>query len=544
MSDPGGAEAAATAADSGALPDSVADAATNPVSPLDATGLAAPISQPDTAAATTAKMPFSMPYLAGAAWLPRYSGESHTLTDFKEGICSLLEFYPLTEPQKVTMSSYIWLVYFLSCFACVSAVFRTYLRAPCFQVSCRVTCGLVPAAVSDMGIGGVGSQLSGPDYGVHACASIRDSIGLSPTNGQTEQTNQTLKQYLRCYICHLQDDWLELLPLAEVSYNNSQNATTMVTPFFAILGYHSSIFPRSPVDVPVPAVEERLTAMRESLEVLKESLTSAQERYKKSADSFPKPAPMIKVGDSVWLSTKNLRLNISSQKLVQKFIGPFKISSIVSSVACSLKLARNMKVHPVFHVSLLKPVSPNKFQGRSVSHPQPVLVDGQEQFLVEEIIDSRIPRNRLQYLIRWQGYPPEEDSWEPMANICAPQEIAQFHLRYPEKPAWVVMAAVSSEFKLEIHEAQSLAPLSLPNNKLFIPVQYWLRVLQEFHESAFSGHPGVTATRRAIARQCWWSSVMIRWSRSNMERALKEVVTVLTAVPKLNTTLEVAVECS
>ncbi|XP_077105566.1 uncharacterized protein LOC143764162 [Ranitomeya variabilis] len=94
---------------------------------------------------------------------------------------------------------------------------------------------------------------------------------------------------------------------------------------------------RSPINSPVPAVEERLTAMRQNLEVLKESLTTAQERYKRSADRFRKPAPMIK--------------------------------------------------------------------GRVVPPPQPVVIDGQEQFVVEKIVDSRIRRNRLQYLIRWQGYP-------------------------------------------------------------------------------------------------------------------------------------------
>ncbi|XP_077148729.1 uncharacterized protein LOC143809564 [Ranitomeya variabilis] len=122
---------------------------------------------------------------------------------------------------------------------------------------------------------------------------------------------------------------------------------------------------RSPINSPVPAVEERLTAMRQNLEVLKESLTTAQERYKRSADRFRKPAPM--------------------------------------------------------------------FKGRVVPPPQPVVIDGQEQFVVEEIIDSRIRRNRLQYLIRSQGYPPEEDFWEPVENINAQQKISRFHQRFPEK---------------------------------------------------------------------------------------------------------------
>ncbi|XP_069618471.1 uncharacterized protein [Ranitomeya imitator] len=62
---------------------------------------AAPINWPDTATATAPIMPLSMPYIPGAAWLPQYSGESHTLNDFKERLCSLFEVHPLTEHQKI-----------------------------------------------------------------------------------------------------------------------------------------------------------------------------------------------------------------------------------------------------------------------------------------------------------------------------------------------------------------------------------------------------------------------------------------------------------
>ena len=60
-------------------------------------------------------------------------------------------------------------------------------------------------------------------------------------DGQTERTNQTVKQYLRVYCNYQQDNWSELLPLAEFTYNNAPNATTGVTPFFANKGYHPNI---------------------------------------------------------------------------------------------------------------------------------------------------------------------------------------------------------------------------------------------------------------------------------------------------------------
>jgi len=60
-------------------------------------------------------------------------------------------------------------------------------------------------------------------------------------DGQTERTNQTLEQYLRVYCNYHQDNWSELLPLAEFAYNNTLSATTGITPFFSNKGYHPNL---------------------------------------------------------------------------------------------------------------------------------------------------------------------------------------------------------------------------------------------------------------------------------------------------------------
>jgi len=60
-------------------------------------------------------------------------------------------------------------------------------------------------------------------------------------NGQVEQTNQTLEQYLRVYCNYQQDNWSKLLPLAEFAYNNASSATTGVSLFFANKGYHPNL---------------------------------------------------------------------------------------------------------------------------------------------------------------------------------------------------------------------------------------------------------------------------------------------------------------
>ena len=60
-------------------------------------------------------------------------------------------------------------------------------------------------------------------------------------NGQTKHANQTLEQYLQVYCNYQQNNWSDLLPLAEFAYNNTPNATTGLTPFYTNKGYHPSI---------------------------------------------------------------------------------------------------------------------------------------------------------------------------------------------------------------------------------------------------------------------------------------------------------------
>jgi len=61
------------------------------------------------------------------------------------------------------------------------------------------------------------------------------------TNEKTEQVNQILEQYLRVYINYQQDDWVNLLPLAEFVYDNTLHSVTIVTPFFANKDFHPKL---------------------------------------------------------------------------------------------------------------------------------------------------------------------------------------------------------------------------------------------------------------------------------------------------------------
>uniref|UniRef100_A0A803SPZ4 Gypsy retrotransposon integrase-like protein 1 n=1 Tax=Anolis carolinensis TaxID=28377 RepID=A0A803SPZ4_ANOCA len=253
------------------------------------------------------------------------------------------------------------------------------------------------------------------------------------TDGQTERTNATLEQYLRCYVNYQQDNWASLLPLSEFAFNNGVQNSTKEAPFFANYGFHPRFFPPIVETSEVPAAENWLQELTAVQELLHQQLDQAKEDYKRHADSHRQPGPEIKVGDRVWLSTRFLPSHRPCRKLDARFIGPYTVVAHLNPVTFKLQLPRSMRIHPVFHRSLLLPadgVRPDVYQ----LPPAPTLVDGEEEFEVQDILDSRIHRRRLQYLIDWVGYGPEERSWEDASTVHAPDLVQRFHRTYPSKP--------------------------------------------------------------------------------------------------------------
>ena len=89
-----------------------------------------------------------------------------------------------------------------------------------------------------------------------------------------------------------------------------------------------------------------------------------------------------------------------------------------------LKLPINMRIHPVFHTSMLRwyEEMPEKFKSRKEVPPPPILVDGHEEYVIERILDRRI-RNKgkkqiVEYLVKWKGYPMHQATWEPYDHVA------------------------------------------------------------------------------------------------------------------------------
>ena len=168
---------------------------------------------------------------------------------------------------------------------------------------------------------------------------------------------------------------------------------------------------------------------------MKIKLLEAQERQKRNVDKSRKQHPSICVGDKIWLLRRNLKTHRPSDKFDYRCLSPFSIIKQVNEVAYRLQLPPSMKIHPVFHVSLLEPYKDSTIPGRLQVPPPPIEVDGAEEFEVSEILDSRINRGKLEYLVHRQGYEVHERTWESAANLeNALEMIAKFHREYPSKP--------------------------------------------------------------------------------------------------------------
>jgi hypothetical protein len=246
------------------------------------------------------------------------------------------------------------------------------------------------------------------------------------TDGQTERQNQVLEHYLRCYVNHKQDNWVKYLPMAEFVYNNSVHASTGMTPFYALYGYHPEFswdVSTEPPNKEAPSAKERIEDLLNERKHLEERLRKAIEYQAKpyNAKHTPKHFAM---GDYVLLSSKNIKMNRPSKKLDHRFLGPFQIIKIIGKQAYKLALPPSYRaIHPVFHVSLLEPYQ--RRPGDATELPLPIPIEGEEEWQVEQILDHRVRRGKRQYLVRWLGFPPSEDTWEPETNL----EHAQQKLR-------------------------------------------------------------------------------------------------------------------
>ena len=257
------------------------------------------------------------------------------------------------------------------------------------------------------------------------------------TDGQTERVNQILEQYLRCYVNYLQKDWSDLLPLAEFAYNNTPQDSIGMTPFFANKGYH----PILNVDIAKVKGTRILETAQDwaSLNTyLKERLQQSFDKAALYFDEGRTQAPKWKVGDKVYLNTKNIKTKRPTKKLDWKNFGPFKIIECIGTHAYRLELPPQWKIHNVFHVNLLSKAHPDKYPQRKIKGQPEVELEDEQEYEIERILNIKKVggsgrSSRYEYLVRWVGYDENDDLWQKPETLYAAQDLVfQFHKENPE----------------------------------------------------------------------------------------------------------------
>lgn len=259
------------------------------------------------------------------------------------------------------------------------------------------------------------------------------------TDGQTERMNQTLEVYLRCYVNYEQSDWATLLASAEHAMNAAPSATTGKTPFSQVLTFEPDM--RLNIEGAEPArtlnesATRRAETIAESLLHASESRDVAEQQMAKMASQYDKKRKemFFNVGDQVMLSSKNIRMLRASKKLADQNIGPFRILERIGNNAYKLELPpRYGRLHHTFHVSLLQ-----AYRRRTgVVTPEPIDIDNEEEWEVEQILDHRQRGRENEYYVRWKGFGEAHDSWEPAEHMLHAQEkIAEFTRRRVEEGA-------------------------------------------------------------------------------------------------------------
>jgi hypothetical protein len=163
------------------------------------------------------------------------------------------------------------------------------------------------------------------------------------------------------------------------------------------------------------------------------ALQSPRELYilalNKAASAHAPLSSKYSQGQRVWLEGKNLPISHGMIKLSPKRYGPFTITKLISPVAFQLDLPVSWNIHPVFHNNLLTPYVETNAHGPNFTRPPPDLINGEAEYEVEAIRSHRYfgKNKRLQYLLKWKGYPEANNTWELEDQLNVPDLLKQYN---------------------------------------------------------------------------------------------------------------------
>ncbi|KAK9672296.1 hypothetical protein RND81_12G090300 [Saponaria officinalis] len=242
------------------------------------------------------------------------------------------------------------------------------------------------------------------------------------TDGQTEVVNRCLESYLRCMTGEKPKEWARWISLAEWWYNTNYHSAAHTTPFEIVYGQSPALhIPYVLKDSKVEVIDRSLSAREDCINMLKFHLKRSQDRMKKMADKR-RTEKELAVGDMAYVKLQPYRqqsvLRRTCAKLSPRYFGPFVVERKVGQVSYKLKLPSQARIHPVFHISLLR-----KHEG-----PAPIVsslpeMDDMQQICTEPIaiLDRKLMKKGMRgivyVLVQWSNSTVEDATWESYDEI-------------------------------------------------------------------------------------------------------------------------------
>lgn len=281
------------------------------------------------------------------------------------------------------------------------------------------------------------------------------------TDGLTERFNKTLIQILSMYVSKNQKDWDTFLPFALFAYRTSIQDSTKEMPFYLMYGRE----PNLPYDItsitgeiaqkmnPEKYLSKMISNLEESRRLARENIIISQHKQKRNYDNKGKPNK-FEPGDLIWLWKPSMKKGLA-KKFIHQWNGPYMVLERINDRNYRISHQNNKKKTQIVHISRMKKfidpnISPtmtksaeneqnekgNNKKSEKSKEKEEKIKEGKlstektEEFEVEKIIGERKKKigkgYQIQYKIRWKGYGPENDTWEPLKNLSCPEKLFEY----------------------------------------------------------------------------------------------------------------------
>jgi len=210
--------------------------------------------------------------------------------------------------------------------------------------------------------------------------------------------------------------------LSIIAHNARPHRSTHKSPFEIWYSFQPTFKPPLYLQTWVQSVDEQVQYLEQIRKEVTAALLIATWEMRNSGP--PSLTHTFWQNDQVLLEATNLQTTHPKAKLALRWYGPFKVLW-ASLTNCKLELPPHMKIHPVFHNSLLKPYCETKEHGPNYKKPAPEIVNDEGHYEIETILMAQPTQNKrsTQYLIKWKGYPTSENSWLPEKELTKAKEL-------------------------------------------------------------------------------------------------------------------------